>query len=89
MNKISKVSMLAVILFLVPLSITLAGSPANSGQKPSASVVKASLASAPEAFFSNTQYEFDPVFEGTEITHDFVVENKGNAPLIINSIRPD
>jgi glucose dehydrogenase len=89
MNKTSKVLMLAGLLLLVPFSIALAGSPAHLGQKPSASAVKASLASAPKAFFSRTQYEFDSVFEGTEITHDFVVENKGNAPLIINGIRPD
>jgi hypothetical protein len=89
MSKTSKVSILAVLLSLAPLSIALAGSPAQSDKKPSASVVKASLASAPRAFFSKTKYEFDPVFEGTEITHDFVVENKGDAPLIINSIRPD
>jgi hypothetical protein len=43
----------------------------------------------PAVFFPETRHEFDPVMEGVEIKHDFVIENRGRAPLIINNVRPD
>ena len=89
MNKTSKLSILVVLLSLAPLSLALAGPPAHPGAKPSAAAIKSSMASSPNALFLQTKYEFNPVLEGTDIHHDFVVENKGAAPLIINSIRPD
>jgi len=36
---------------------------------------------------SESLYKFDPVLEGTEITHDFIVQNKGTAPLKIETVR--
>ena len=48
-----------------------------------------SAVQSPEAVFPDTRYEFDPVMEGTKITHDFIIENHGTAPLIIRSVRPD
>jgi hypothetical protein len=89
MNKTSKLSILAVWLALATIPLAFAGTPAHPGKTPSASVIKTSLDSTPKAVFLNPKFEFDSVFEGTDITHDFVVENKGKAPLIINSIRPD
>ncbi len=44
---------------------------------------------APKAVFIKQNHDFGEVFEGTEIKHDFVVENKGDAPLVIKNIRPD
>jgi hypothetical protein len=44
---------------------------------------------APRAKFVSLKYTFEPVFEGEVVKHDFVVENVGNAPLVIKSIRPD
>jgi hypothetical protein len=32
-------------------------------------------------------YSFSPVLDGTEITHDFVIQNKGDAPLAIEKVR--
>ena len=46
-------------------------------------------ASSPLAVFPDTRYEFEPVMEGTKITHDFIIENHGDAPLVIMSVRPD
>ena len=34
-----------------------------------------------------SHYKFSPVLEGTEITHDFIVQNKGTAPLKIEKVR--
>jgi hypothetical protein len=44
---------------------------------------------APRAFFPELRYAFEPVLEGEKIKHDFIVENQGNAPLVIKNIRPD
>jgi len=41
---------------------------------------------APSAFFPETQYKFAPVPEGVEVRHDFVVQNRGTAPLYIYKI---
>ncbi len=41
----------------------------------------------PSAFFPETQYAFAPVLEGTEIMHDFILQNKGTAPLEIKKVR--
>ncbi|MEJ2528551.1 MAG: hypothetical protein P8Z39_00335 [Gammaproteobacteria bacterium] len=89
MNKTSKLSILAVLLSLATFPFAFAGPASHTGKTPSASVIKTSLDNAPKAVFLNPKFEFEPVFEGTDITHDFVVENKGKAPLIINNIRPD
>jgi hypothetical protein len=41
----------------------------------------------PSAFIPDSQYTFSPVLDGTEITHEFVIQNKGNAPLEIEKVR--
>lgn len=46
-------------------------------------------AKTPKAVFPETTYDFDSVAEGTEIKHDFIVENHGQAPLTIERVQPD
>ena len=55
---------------------------AESEQAPAA-------AGTPQANWPQTTYEFGTLMEGTEVTHDFVVENKGKAPLQILKVQPD
>jgi hypothetical protein len=43
----------------------------------------------PLAHLPALRYEFAPVMEGQEITHDFVVQNKGSATLEIQKVRTD
>ncbi len=43
--------------------------------------------SQPTAFFPETIYEFSPVLDGAQVEHDFVIQNKGNATLKINSVK--
>lgn len=38
---------------------------------------------SPSAYLPAYRYEFGSVLEGTEVLHDFVIQNKGNAPLKI------
>lgn len=42
---------------------------------------------SPLAFVQAGRYEFAPVLEGTTITHDFIIQNKGTAPLKIEKVR--
>ena len=41
---------------------------------------------APSAVLPEPIHEFEQVVEGTVITHDFFLQNKGTAPLIIKKI---
>ncbi len=42
---------------------------------------------APKVFFPKTAYKFDPVMDGTQVSHTFVVKNQGEAPLNINKVK--
>ena len=42
---------------------------------------------SPSVFVPESRFEFVPVLDGTEITHDFIVQNKGTAPLTIEKVR--
>ncbi len=41
----------------------------------------------PSAFVPGVSFEHPTVAEGVEITHDFVIQNKGTAPLNIKKVR--
>ena len=42
---------------------------------------------AASAFLPVTNWEFNPVVDGKEVIHDFVIQNKGNAPLNITRVK--
>jgi hypothetical protein len=44
-------------------------------------------AKAPQAFLPERVYGFQPVLEGTEVVHEFILENRGEAPLNILQIK--
>lgn len=48
----------------------------------------ATPAPQPRLFFPEIKHDFGSVMEGVEIKHDFVIENKGQAPLLIHGVRP-
>ena len=41
----------------------------------------------PAAFLPSKNFKFEPVVEGTRVTHDFVIQNKGKAPLFIHKVK--
>ena len=41
----------------------------------------------PVAFLPEQIFEFEPVIEGNIIIHDFIIQNKGTAPLVIHKVR--
>jgi hypothetical protein len=42
---------------------------------------------AASVFFPETQYEFSPVLEDSQVVHEFVIQNKGNATLQIQRVK--
>ena len=45
------------------------------------------LAAGPQAFLTESVYEFAPVVEGTKVEHAFVIQNHGDAPLLILDLK--
>jgi len=42
---------------------------------------------SPSVFVSESRYTFPTVIDGTEVTHDFIIQNKGGAPLAIEKVK--
>ena len=41
----------------------------------------------PAIYLPVSQWDFEPVVDGTSVVHDFVVQNKGDAPLNISKVK--
>ncbi len=41
----------------------------------------------PSIYMPSGIYEFKPVLEGDEVIHDYIVQNKGTAPLKIEKVK--
>ena len=41
----------------------------------------------PTVVFPQTHYEFSQVLEGTTVVHEFVIKNKGDAPLNVERVK--
>jgi hypothetical protein len=42
---------------------------------------------APSIYITESKYAFPTVIEGDEVKHDFIIQNKGDAPLIIEKVK--
>ncbi len=42
---------------------------------------------SPSVFVPESRYTFPTVIDGTEVTHDFIIQNKGDAPLVIERVK--
>ncbi len=42
---------------------------------------------SPAAFVPESRYTFPTVIDGTKVTHDFIIKNKGDAPLAIEKVK--
>jgi hypothetical protein len=43
----------------------------------------------PSAYMPSVNFVFDPVVEGEEVVHDFVIQNKGLALLQVQNVKTD
>jgi hypothetical protein len=41
----------------------------------------------PLAFVTTPIYEFEPVVDGTKVFHDFIIRNRGTAPLEVQKVK--
>ena len=42
---------------------------------------------SPSAFVPESRYTFPTVLDGVEVTHDFIIQNKGDAELMIEKVK--
>ena len=63
-------------------------SPKPPAQTERVEIVKIVL-KLPAVYLPASRYEFDPVLEGQEVTHDFVIQNKGDGPLKVQKVKTD
>ena len=42
---------------------------------------------SPSVFVSESRYTFPTVIDGAEVTHDFIIQNKADAPLVIEKVK--
>lgn len=55
----------------------------SAGQAPS--TVEA--AEIPEVILPELKFQFDPVVDGTQVIHGFVIKNAGSGPLAIKNVK--
>ena len=67
---------------------TAKGRPKNPTLAERVEILQVSL-KIPIAHLPAFRYQFEPVLEGRQVTHDFVVQNKGSAPLEIQKVKTD
>ena len=41
---------------------------------------------SPSAYFPADQYEFDQILEGDDVSHELIIQNKGNALLEVKDL---
>jgi len=48
--------------------------------------IEGNATNSPSALFPETRFEFKPVVDGVDVTHLYIVKNKGATPLEIEKI---
>ena len=42
----------------------------------------------PDMFLKNSEYDVGEVYEGTPVTHTFIIKNRGKGDLVLQSVKP-
>jgi len=80
----SRILVLLSVLALLGSATTAIGASSPTAD-PASSAVEA--AGTPAAVVTEFKYEFKPVVDGSEITHDYRIKNTGDGPLAIERVR--
>ena len=67
---------LSAMLFLTLFAAVCFGSQDQASPQPT-----------PTAVFPETSYEFPAVLDGAKVVHEFVIQNKGTAPLKVERVK--
>jgi hypothetical protein len=78
---------ITVTLLLALLALLVVSPLWGAGSTDSGSAPGEANAKAPIIFFPETSFQFDPVMDGTQVSHTFVVKNQGDGPLNINKVK--
>jgi hypothetical protein len=72
-----------VMLWAAAATVDASDDKDSSGQAPSA----IAAIEKPGVVLPELNFEFDPVVDGTQVTHDFAIKNTGNGPLAISQVK--
>ena len=86
MNRVFK-SALFIAAWCICLSWAHAANPAGNPAQPKPAAPAASP-NAPVIQVPEATYDFGEVFEGGEVSHDYMVKNTGKTELQIEQVRP-
>ncbi|OQY58734.1 MAG: hypothetical protein B6245_10370 [Desulfobacteraceae bacterium 4572_88] len=76
--------LLCILLFAAN---ALAAEDVPRSTPPDATVTPQVSQGGPSALLVSERFEFEPVFDGAEVVHAFVLQNKGTEPLKIEKVR--
>lgn len=88
-----KTKTIGLVILLTLCSITIAfGTEENAVQTevkedPVKAVVQEEPVQIPQAVLPVDRYDFASVAEGVPVAHEFIIENSGTAPLIIEKVK--
>ena len=84
--------MSTVLMILIVQGALFAGqtetTPSESIQKKEEGSAKGTSAALPDMFLKNNEYDVGEVYEGTPVTHTFIITNRGKGDLVIQSVKP-
>jgi len=75
-----------IVLLTAWFAIGLHGGTALAEEPARATAASGAAAAQPDAFFPQPNYRFDAVLEGAVVMHDFVLHNRGGAPLSVDKV---
>ena len=62
--------------------------PSKSIQKTEAASGSGETAPLPDMFLEHKEYDVGEVYEGTAVTHTFIIKNRGKGELVLQSVKP-
>ncbi|MGD8833300.1 MAG: DUF1573 domain-containing protein [Desulfobacteraceae bacterium] len=89
MSRLGAIAIYLILWVVLIVGPGFAAQPEPSAQTRLSAKDQSAAQAAPKAVYPKKEHDFGEVFEGTEIKYDFVIENQGDAPLVIKNIRPD
>jgi hypothetical protein len=83
--KILTLAFTATLVVLWAAAATVGASDGKDSISPSPS--DTTTTATPGVELPELKFEFDPVVDGTQVTHDFAIKNTGDGPLAITQVK--
>ena len=85
--KIRILTRVATLVMLWGIAATVGATDQATGTESTNPPAAVTAVENPSAVLPELKYEFDPVVDGSQITHDFVIKNAGKGPLAISQVK--